>query len=421
MRRVVIEIVIAETVIDAVESLPPVVGLLVLGLIEFVEETEVHNGFQIAVHRAELGVLLPGGGVGGLGDPCLAHGVEVGILSVEHFHPLCHGLSVGIRIGVHADTVDARSLYPPLTVLDEVAHEMGIALVEVGHGLDKPSVNGFLHILLRSVGVEDGGELIACLKAVVGIIEPVLRRWVEVPGMVVAAMVEDHIHHHLQSTLVAFVDELLIFSVCTEARIHFIVIGGGVSVVRAVHAVVVGPVVFQDRCEPQGSNAKVGEVVEVLLNAGEVTAVAQAWLGAVAGLVAHSLDDIVLRVAVGEAVGHEQVEHVGIGEALVVLATHGAVLERIAHLLAVEVECHLSGLSPLQVQVDEQIVRRVEADDGVHLHAGVVGGDLLDVFHILTIDHELQARVFHPHIPVCGVDAADSGGGTGRSHHQSQS
>ena len=47
VRRVGIEIVIAETVVDAVESLPPVVGLLVLGLIELVEETEVHNGFQI--------------------------------------------------------------------------------------------------------------------------------------------------------------------------------------------------------------------------------------------------------------------------------------------------------------------------------------------------------------------------------------
>ena len=224
---------------------------------------------------------------------------------------------------------------------------MGIALVEVGHGGNEPPIDGFLHILLRSVGVEDGGELIACLKAVVGIIEPVLRRWVDVPGMIVAAVVENHVHHHLQSTLVAFVDELLIFSVCTKARIHFIVIGGGVSVVRAVHAVVVGPVVLKNRREPQGGDAEVGEVVEVLLDAGEITAVAQAWLGAFADLVAHALDHVVLRVAVGEAVWHEQVEYVGVGEALVVLATHGAVLERVAHLLAVEVECHLSGLGSL--------------------------------------------------------------------------
>ena len=74
----------------------------------------------------------------------------------------------------------------------------------------------------------------------------------------------------------------------------------------------------------------------MLFNTGEVTAVAQARLGAVAALVTHTLDDIVLRVAVSETVRHEQVEHVGVGEAFVILAAHGAVFKRVAYFRTME-------------------------------------------------------------------------------------
>ena len=94
----------------------------------------------------------------------------------------------------------------------------------------------------------------------------------------------------------------------------------------------------------------------MLADACEIATVPQARLGAVAGLVAHALDDIVLRVTIGEAVGHEQVEHVGIGEATMIFCTHGTVLERVAHLLTIEVERHLSGLCTTEVEIDQQVV-----------------------------------------------------------------
>ena len=87
---------------------------------------------------------------------------------------------------------------------------------------------------------------------------------------------------------------------------------------------------------------------------------AQAWLRAVADLCAHAFDDIVLRVAVGEAVGHEQVEDIGIGEALMVGTGHGTLLELVAYgfLLAVvgEGQFHRPRLRPLEVEIDEQVV-----------------------------------------------------------------
>ena len=381
-----------------------------LGLAEPVEEAEVHNGLQVAVDFRQLGVLLPGSCILWLRHPGLAHRIEIGIFRVERPHPFGHALAVGVGIGVHADTVNTGRLNPPLTVLNEIAHEMRVALVEVGHRLDKPSVDSLRLIHFRRVGIEYGSELVGSLQAIVGIVEPVFRWRVEIPGMVVAAMIEYHVHHHLQTTLVAFVDELLIFSIGAEAGIHLIIIGGGIAMIRTVHAVVVGPVVLQDGSEPQSRNTKLSEVVKMLLYSGEVASVAQAGLGAVACLVAHAFHHVVFRIAVGEAVGHEQIEHVCIAEANVFLTTHRALAELVFHLFALagllEIECHLAGLRALQVEIDEEIVGRVEAHHAVDTRTGIVNRHVgrLDVG---AVDHQLQRRVPHAGKPVGGVDAAD--------------
>ena len=54
--------------------------------------------------------------------------------------------------------VDASCFYPPLTVLDEVAHEVRIALVEVRHGGNEPPIDGLAHVLLRGIGIEKIGR-----------------------------------------------------------------------------------------------------------------------------------------------------------------------------------------------------------------------------------------------------------------------
>ena len=110
------------------------------GRVELLLEGEVHDGLEVAVDVAKLAVLLPGSSVGGLRHPCLTHGIEVGILLVELLHPLCHRLTESIGIGIHADAVNTGSLYPPDAVLDEVAHQVRITLVEVGHSRDEPGV-----------------------------------------------------------------------------------------------------------------------------------------------------------------------------------------------------------------------------------------------------------------------------------------
>ena len=159
-----VEVVIDERAVEAVQTIPPGVGLFVLGLIELVEEGEVHHGLQVGVVCRELGVFLPGGGIGGLCHPGLSHGVEVGVFLVELLHPLGHRVGIGVGIGVHADAVDADGLNPPDGVLDEVAHQVGVMLVEVGHGGHEPAFDGLLHIDLRGVGIDDGCQLVGGLQ-----------------------------------------------------------------------------------------------------------------------------------------------------------------------------------------------------------------------------------------------------------------
>lgn len=57
----------------------------------------------------------------------------------------------------------------------------------------------------------------------------------------------------------------------------------------------------------------------------EVATVPEAWFVAVAAFIVHSFDDVVLGIAVGEAVGHEHIKHVGIVESLTFFACHRAV------------------------------------------------------------------------------------------------
>lgn len=56
--------------------------------------------------------------------------------------------------------------------------------------------------------------------------------------MLIAAMVENHVHNHLQPLLMGLVDELAILLVGAEAGVNFVIVGCGIAMIRAVDAVV---------------------------------------------------------------------------------------------------------------------------------------------------------------------------------------
>ena len=129
---------------------------------------------------------------------------------------------------------------------------------------------------------------------------------------------------------------------------------------------------------------------------------------AVAGLVAHCLEGIVLGIAVGEAVGHEHVKHILIGESHALVASHSTVFQLVLHLLSLlallEAERHLARLRTLKVEIEEEIVGRVETHERVDAHSRIVGRHLGSA-HVLAVNHQLERRVLHADIPVGGFDA----------------
>ena len=298
----------------------------------------------------QLRVLLPGCGVGRLRHPRLTHGVEVGILVVQLLHPLGHGVSIGIGIGIHADAVNAYSLYPPDAVLDKVAHQVRIALVQVGHSGNKPALSGLLEVYLRGVGIHDRGQLVGSLQEAgalglrrttglyepVGQVQPVLRRHVAGPGMLEARVVEDHVHNHLQPFLVGLVTQTAVVGIGTEARVHLVVVRRGIAVIGRVAVLRVGRVVIQYGCQPQGRDTQLLEVVQVFADAVQVAAMAQRGLCAVFLIGAHTLHLRIVPGTLCKAIGHEHVEHVTVVEPYALVAAHLALLQLVLHLLLVK-------------------------------------------------------------------------------------
>ena len=147
--RVGVEEVVYEAIVHAIQTFEPCFGLLVLGSVDFIEEAEVHDGFQVTVLRGrEFGIHLPPGCISRFGNPGFAYGVVVGVFFVQLFHPVAHGVIVGIRISVHADTVDIGILNPPEAILYQVAIYVRVLLIKVRHSGNKPTVVHLVEIVL---------------------------------------------------------------------------------------------------------------------------------------------------------------------------------------------------------------------------------------------------------------------------------
>ena len=80
---------------------------------------------------------------------------------------MCHRITVGVWIGIHADAIDANGLYPPLTVLNQIFDDVRIALVQIWHTWYKPAIHSFCEIYLAGVWIEHRSQLITCLQILV--------------------------------------------------------------------------------------------------------------------------------------------------------------------------------------------------------------------------------------------------------------
>lgn len=88
---------------------------------------------------------------------------------------------------------------------------------------------------------------------------------------------------------------------------------------------IIRTVVLQNRSKPQGSYAQLVEIIQMLADSLQVATMTKTWRRAVAGLVTHVLECIVLQIAIGKAVGHQHVEHILVRETDTLVTRHLAV------------------------------------------------------------------------------------------------
>ena len=243
-------------------------------------------------------------------------------------------------------------------------------LVQVGHGGYEPAFRCLSQVHLRGIGVHDGGQLIRRLQEAgavslggsirllqpLGQVQPVLCRHVQCPGVLKARVVEDHVHHHLQAFSMCLVAQAAVVIVSAEARVYAIVVGGSIAMVGRIAPLIVWRVVLQHGCQPQCRHAQFLEIVQMFTDAVQVAAMTQAGLRTVFLVGAHTLYLRVVTCALSKAVGHQHVEHIGIGKAYALVATHLALLELIGDFLLVELEAHRASLCLTKVHVHQQVV-----------------------------------------------------------------
>ena len=212
-------------------------------------------------------------------------------------------------------------------------------------------------------------------------------------------MVENHVHHHFYATLLRVGHESRPVGVSSEARIDFIIIGGGVAVVRTARHIV-----FEHGAAPYGRHTQRVDVVEMVADALDIAAVARGRLRAVCfGIVGKLSIGGNGVFSLGKAVGHEEVEHIGGIEALIVLPFAVARQQRIIYggLTAVEAESYRHLSRPgvrCDSEVEELVVGAVEFHLFGQRDAGIIGAHF-GIADAGSRHHNLECVVVHSHPP----------------------
>jgi hypothetical protein len=253
----------------------------------------------------------------------------------------------------------------------------------------------------------------------VAVVEPVVGRQVPHPPVRRAGVVQDHVHDHADAALARLGHQPAIGLVVAEAAVDRVEVGDRVAVVAGL-----GLVILDDRVQPQLRETHPRDVVEVLLDAGEVAAVTAERRRAVEP-VRHALDGVVARLAIGEAIGRDQVDHVLRAEAPSLRRAGLARVQRVGvgrgnPASVAELDPEGAGLRLRRdPQVQEQVVRVPDLVDARERHARVPD-HRLERRHALAVHQQLQTVVLHPDPPRRRLDALDARGGDGCGRDEGQ-
>ena len=227
--------------------------------------------------------------------------------------------------------------------------------------------------------------------------DPVLERQVFHPPVLRTGVVGNHVHHYLDALGVGGAHQFTVFLVGAVTGIDVVIIAAGVTVIGPVAGVV-----SQQRSAPEGGGTQVGNVIQVVDNALDITTMAAHGLLPV-GFLGRVRGGIDGRVSVGKAVRNNEVDKVGGGITLPLDQSFFPCVNLIgiAHRDAVLLEdesisSRLGG--SVYLQVDEYVIGAVGLVDGFDIDAGGTFHGYIGLADILSVDQQLKFGV-HPRPP----------------------
>ena len=221
-------------------------------------------------------------------------------------------------------------------------------------------------------------------------------------------MIEDHIHHHFKSPAVSIGNKAVPFAVRTETRIYIVIVGGGVAVIAAS-----GHIILKHGTYPYGCDTERINIVEMIADAAHVTTMTSIGIPAIShnGIIKIPDIDILIIQALGETVGHKQIEYVAGIKSLVFRRGPVACLKLIwdRSFLAIYniTEIYLTRLCIRRYRkIYEFVIFRIERNLTVQLHAGIIHREI-GRSYIRSRKHKLQGVIGHAYPPERRLDVRD--------------
>ena len=288
---------------------------------EDVADGEVHREIELVVD-AGLDPVPVGRAVEMEGDhrgiavECLAYDAQRGELLLDRRHPRLPVRARHILPRVLPDAVHATHPHPPEGVLDDVARHFGIVLVEIGKESAEPTVERRLAHAGGGVRIGERPPLPG-VRQVLGLaaVVPGGGRRVVYPRVIRSRVIGHHVFDDLDAELVRVVHERAVLVERAEVLVRAVEVDGTVAVVVGDALVVVAldlvdvVVVIVDGRHPDCRDAERLEVGKLPAHTGDIAAVVVASLGPV-DEPRRLCRRIIARVAVHEAVGHDQVHDI---------------------------------------------------------------------------------------------------------------
>jgi len=385
----------------------------------------IENGGETGVHAVPI-LLAPDekGSDLRIGMEHFADRRETGIDTMKAGGPAGPEFARDIGNSVHAKTIEARGLDPPDAVLQKVLLDDGIFRIEIRKDAEKPTVGEIAAEALRSVGIGERFKWIVAdgfvlLDAIEGrfdgreriemflrsAVKPVRQRRIFDPRMMRAHMIGNGVEENLDALLVGSGDEVLIIGERAEMRIH------GVEVHGAITVIILRGAILNDRGEPEGGDAEILEIGQMLADAAEIAAVIGAGIRAVvsAGSAGRR---IVREITIGEAVRHDEIKSIRRRETLITASDGLARSERqfkgsfsARSVDATDERAGKSGITDLEP--DEKIIAMAGGLGVLDDDLGKIAADV-DGLKIVAIDqkHEIGCEM-NP--PVGRLDLRDDG------------